>query len=185
MSWLLPVMVVAAVCGIVGFLFFEPFSGRAHARGMPPPDSAPLPKAPFLGVMIGGLALATILASVAASFASKSEGLPPSLRRTSLVWFLVWFITLFLWGSVGGQNHHTPDGELARNGLTWWTNGGILGYLTVTSHQPAPGAEWSHELSINPWPLIGTVALSLVVVVVAVFMARRRKITNQGALAGA
>ena len=183
--WLVRGIVVAAVLcpGIIAFVLTD---RAADARGMPPPGVAPLPNGPFLGVMIGGLALATIVASLAELwYASMCKGLPPSPGRRSFVWLLVWFITLFLWGTVGSQNHHTPDGGLARNGLTWWTNGGILGYLTVTSHQPAPGAEWSHELSIHPWALIGTVALSLAAVVVVVLIARWRRIGSQGPLAGA
>jgi hypothetical protein len=180
--WLVRAIVVAAVLtpGIIIFVFSD---RAAHARGMPPPGVAPRPMAAFVGVMIGGLALATIVASLAELwYASMCKGLPPSPGRRSFVWLLVWFVTLILWGSVWGQNHHTPDGELANDGSTWWTDGGILGYLSVTSHQAAPGAEWSHELSIHPWPLIGTVALSLAVVVVAVLIAGWRRIGNQGAL---
>jgi hypothetical protein len=182
--WLVRAIVVAAVLcpGIIAFVFTD---RAGHARGMPPPGVAPPPNGPFLGVMIGGLALAAIVASLAEIwYASSCKGLPPSPGRRTFVWLLVLFMTMFLWGTVGMQITHTPDGELARNGLTWWTNGGILGYLTVTSHQPAPGAEWSHELSIHPWPLTGTVALSLASVVVAVLIARWRRIGNQGALAG-
>jgi phosphatidylglycerophosphate synthase len=164
-------VVAVVVCGMIGFWWTR---------------SSTFPAGPFLWVQLGALGLATLFASVAAlSVRSKGETLRPSRGRRLLVWLAIWGITLFLWGSVGGRNHHTPNGELAKDGLTWWTDGGILGYLTVTSRQPGPGAEWSHELSIHPWPLTGTVALSLAVVVVAVLKARRRKISNQGALAGA
>ena len=165
---------------------FSPTARPMHPSCRQRHVAAPLPNGPFLGVMIGGLALAAIVASLAEIwYASMCKGLPPSPGRRSFVWLLVLFITMFLWGTVGGQNTHTPNGDLARNGLTWWTNAGILGYLTVTSHQPAPGAKWSHELSIHAWPLTGTVALSLAAVVLAVLIAGWRRIGNQGALAEA
>jgi hypothetical protein len=163
-------VVAVVVCGMIGFWWTRPST---------------FPAGPFLWVQIGGLGLATLFASVAAlAVRSKGETLRPSRGRRLLVWLAVWGITLFLWGSVGGQNHHTPDGQFA-DGLTWYIDGGILHYLTVTSHQLAVGAEWSHELSIHPWPLTGTVALSLAVVVVGVLIARPRKTGNHGALAGA
>jgi len=133
------------------------------------------PSAPFVGVLIAGLALASVVASVAVlALPPKREGQPPSRARKALVWFLMWGVTFLLWGSSSGHGGPIPGG-----GTTGYTHGGILHYLTVTSHQPGVGSEWSHDFSLHVWPLVGTVALSAAALIVGAVAVRRWRISAE------
>jgi hypothetical protein len=127
------------------------------------------PSAPFVGVLIVGLALASVVASVAVFvLPSKGEGQPHSRGRKELVWILVWVVIFLLWGSSSGHGGPNPAG-----GITGYTHAGLFHYLTVSSHQPRVGSEWSHGFSPHIWPLVGTVALSAVALIVGAVATRK------------
>ena len=133
------------------------------------------PSAPFVGVLIAGLVLASVVVSVTVlAIPPKREGQPPSLARKRLVWFLMWGVTFLLWGSSSGHGGPNPGG-----GTTGYTHGGILHYLTVTSHQPGVGSKWSHDFSLHVWPLVGTVALNAVALIVGAVAVRKGRITAE------
>jgi len=133
------------------------------------------PSTPFVGVLIAGFALASVVASVALlTLPPKREDQPPTRARKTLVWCLVWGVTFLLWGSSSGHGGPIPGG-----GITGYTHSGILHYLTVTSHQPGVGSEWSHDFSLHVWPLVGTVALSAAALIVGAIAVRRWRIQPQ------
>jgi hypothetical protein len=58
------------------------------------------PSALFVGVLIAGLALASVVANVAVlALHPEREGQPPSRARKAFVWSLVWGVSFVLWGS--------------------------------------------------------------------------------------
>jgi hypothetical protein len=153
-------VVAVVVCGVISFLFLWP-------------EPSTLPADPVLAVVIGGFALATIAASVAVLLvALKREGRRHSRGRKVFVWVIVWLITAFLWASASAESGPAPEG-----GMTAYTQGGILHYLTVTSGRSDVGAAWSHDVAIHLWPLAGTVALNVAVMVVVVYIARGWRIS--------
>ena len=134
------------------------------------------PSAPFIGVLLVSFVLASVVASVAVfALPSKREAQPPSSPRKVLVWLLVCGVVFLLWGSASGHGGPREGG-----GITGYTHGGILYYLTVTSHQQDAGSGWSHDVSLHAWPLVGTVALSGAALIVGAVVVRRQRTFTSG-----
>jgi hypothetical protein len=126
------------------------------------------PSAPFVGILLVSFALASALAGVAVLALPKRDGQQPSRARKTLVWLGVCGGVFLLWGSSSGHGGPLPGG-----GITGYTHGGILHYITVTSHQPGSGSAWSHDISLHTWPLVGTVALSAAALIGGALVVRR------------
>lgn len=130
------------------------------------------PSAPFISVLLVSFVLANVVASIAVlALPPKLEGQPPSRALKAMVWLVVCGIVLLLWGSSSGHGGPRPGG-----GITGYTHGGILHYLTVTSHQQDVGSAWSHDVSLHALPLVGTVALSVAALIVGAVIVRRRQV---------
>jgi hypothetical protein len=123
------------------------------------------PSAPFVGIatlgMVGaGLAVAIMLLSCH----GKNKWKQINSRYNSVVVLLLMATTFLLWGSSTGHG-----GPHSNGGMIGYTHGGLLHYVSAVSHQPRAGVPWSHDLSVRPLALLGTLALNAAAVIVAVF----------------
>lgn len=126
------------------------------------------PSTPFLGIAASGLvAVCVVTIPVLLSRQGRSSGKHFGSRHKNVVFFLLAAVTFTLWGSSTGHGGPHADG-----GTVAYTHGGMLRYVSATSYQPHAGASWSHELSVRPPALVGTIALNAVAVMVALFGSR-------------
>lgn len=131
------------------------------------------PSAPFVGIAtLGVVAACLIVVGAMLSCRGKSKWKQINSRHNSVVVLFLMAITLLLWGSSTGHGGPHSDG-----GMIGYTYGGLLHYVSAVSYQPRAGAQWSHDLSVRPLALLGTLALNAAAVIVAVlsrqWMARR------------
>ncbi|HUF63747.1 MAG TPA: MgtC/SapB family protein [Verrucomicrobiales bacterium] len=123
------------------------------------------PSTPFIGIATAGLAATCLIVIMAvAALAKRGKWRQLNCRQKSVVVILLSGASFLLWGSSAGQGGPKPGG-----GTVGYTHGGILHYVSVTSSQPHARAPWSHDLSVRPLPLLGTLALSAAALIGAVF----------------
>ena len=131
------------------------------------------PASPLVVLLISGLALACLFATLAARhLMQRTEGQTLGQTHKAFVWLGVAVVTFLLWGSSTGHGGPLPAG-----GMTGNTYAGILNYMTITSQQPASGMAWSHNLTIHFYPLLATIFLTLAMWIVITRISSRRRAT--------
>ncbi|MEM8532221.1 MAG: hypothetical protein AAGF95_15355 [Chloroflexota bacterium] len=115
------------------------------------------PASPLVILLISGLALACLFATLAVRhLMQQTEGQTIGQTHKVFVGLGVAVVTFLLWGSSTGHGGPLPAG-----GMTGNTYGGILNYITITSQQPVSGMAWSHNLTVHFYPLLATICLTL------------------------
>ncbi len=119
------------------------------------------PSAPFIGIAILGIvAGCLVVATVLISHRGKCIRRQINSGYKSVVVLLVAAMTFALWGSSTGHGGPHTDG-----GMIGYTYGGVLHYVTAISHQSSAGMPWSHDWSVEPLALLGTIGLNAVTVI--------------------
>ena len=135
------------------------------------------PSAPFVVVAsLGAVAACLVVVGTMLSCRGKNKWKQINSRHNSVAVLLLMAITFVLWGSSTGRGGPHTDG-----GTIGYTYGGLLHYVSATSYQPQAGAAWSHQLSVRPLALLGTIGLNAAAVIVAFVGCRwiARELPNQ------
>ena len=129
------------------------------------------PASPLVVLLIGGLALAFLFATLTVRhLIRRYKGQELGHNHKAVVWLGVAVVTFLLWGSSTGHGGPLPGGGMAGH-----TYAGILNYITITSQQPVSGMAWSHNLTVHFYPLLATICLTLAIwfVITRIYGGRR------------
>jgi len=122
------------------------------------------PSAPFVGIAtLGVVAACVVVVAVLMSCRERRLFKRINSRHKSIVVLLVAVITFVLWGTSTGHGGPHSDG-----GMVGYTQGGMLHYVSAISYQARAGAPWTHDCSVRPLALLGTIGLSAAAVIAAV-----------------
>ncbi len=119
------------------------------------------PSTPFVEIATFGLVIDCSVA-VLLLRQRRSTWKQSTTRHKSVIILLLAAVTFVLWGSSTGHGGPHADG-----GMVGYTHGGMLHYVSAISYQPRAGGPWSHDFSVRPLALLGTIGLNAVAVIVA------------------
>lgn len=128
------------------------------------------PAALFVTMLLSTLLIAALVATVATWRASTLQK-RQSHRGQGWLWLLAFMPALFVWGKASFSG-----GPSAAGGLAGSAEAGMMSFLSITSMQPAGAAHWSHQVALQPFGFVNSLALSLAIVLLTVLAVRLREL---------